>query len=249
MRALAMNYAQLMNQASTYSLGPTALLHLRTAHDLAQRLVDGVYRKEGSPFICHLIRTASIVMDEVEGKDTDAVAASMLHAVYFLHYFKGSRRRGPRKSDREFLREQLGERAERLLDRYGKMPWNTVEALSDYASRASDVDDELRVLLLMQLSDELEDHLDNAAAYAPKAKANQHYQKFGPLYVELALKLGHERLADDLKRAFKACEEAEIHDCLLQTGHCSYELRNRLWTANLVERLGAWLRRVRAKRN
>lgn len=248
-RALAMNYAQLMNQAAGYRLGPTDLLQLRTAHDLAQRLVDGVYRKEGSPFICHLIRTASIVMDEVGGRDIEAVSASMLHAVYFLHYFKGSTRRGPRRADRALIREKLSERTERLLDRYGQMPWNEENALKSYAIRAGEVDNELRVLLIMQLSDELEDHLDNAAAYAPTAKANTAYKVFGPLYVEIANGLGHQQLASDLDQAFQACEDSEIHDCLFQEARGSYELRTRLWTANPLERLGAWLRRVRAGRN
>lgn len=249
MRALAMTYPQLMNQAAAYGLDPTALLRLRTAHDLAQRLVDGVYRKEGSPFLCHLIRTGSLVLDEVKGEDLDAVVASMLHAVYFLHYFDHSTRRGPRPSDRRSIRQAVGERAERLIERYGQMRWDDEGTLRGYVRDVSRCDRDQRALLLMQLCDELEDHLDVAAAYSPHAKANRTYLSFGPIYVELALAMGHQGLAQDLEAAFDACRTAQVHDVLFQPGRRSYELRSRLWTASLIERLGAWVRRLRETRS
>lgn len=249
MRDFAMTYPQLMNQAARLNVAEADLIRLRDGYELAQRLSDGLYRKEGAPFLCHLVRTASIVLVEVEGRDLDVVLATLLHAVYFLHYFERSSRRGPRAADRRFLRTRIGERAERLVTQCGAMSWNDADSLRGYLDDAGDSRSETRQLLLMQLANELEDHLDAAVAYAPHVAANTAYLRHGALYVALAERLGHAILAGELREAFEACRRTEVPAAVTQSGHGSYELTSRLWTANLVERMGSSLRRYRERRS
>lgn len=240
-----MTYPQIMGQAAQYGLAEPDLLRLSEVHFIAQRLVDGVYRKDGQPFLCHLIRTASIVMAETEARDLDAVCAAMLHAVYFLHYFKNSSRRGPRRADRQFLRDKLGERGERLVHRYGDMAWNDEAGMRGYLDNLHSLDAETRLLILLQLCNELEDHLDDAAAYGPGTLKSL---RFVSEYVALAEGLGHPQLASEIRQAFDACRDAQVLRGLVQPYRGSYELKHRLWLANPLELLGGWLRRWRANR-
>lgn len=245
MRDFAITYPQLMNQAARYNLSHPDLIRLRDGHDLAQRLVDGLYRKDGEPFLCHLIRTASIVLAEVEGRNLDPVLAALVHAVYFLHYFTGSRRRGPRRSDRAFLRERIGPVAERLVDRYTGFPWGKPDVMRGYISAIDEQSEETRTLILMQLANELEDHLDAAPVFVPPDSGTAHDFSYGDDFVALAEALGRKQLAADLRDALEMCRSARVTPALTQPHHGSYELRDRLWRANVVERVGGALRRRR----
>jgi hypothetical protein len=64
MRSFALTYPQLMNQAIAAALDTEAVVRLRATYELAERFADGVYRPQGEPFLCHLVRTASIVLAE-----------------------------------------------------------------------------------------------------------------------------------------------------------------------------------------
>jgi hypothetical protein len=238
-RAFALTYPQLMHQAVALGLGERDLLRLRRAHELAQGLTDGLYRKQSVPFLCHLIRTASIAL--AEAPSTDVVVASLLHAVYFLHLFEGSRRRGPRRADREFLRAQIGSTAEELITAYGAISWHDAGVLEAYAADLEAQSPRTRDLLLMALANELEDHLDAGEAYAaPAVEAPD--PRHASACLALAEGMGHRELADDLCEAFALCRSSVVIPSLRTGRTGSYEA-TRLWKANPVERLGAWLRR------
>jgi hypothetical protein len=242
----AITYPQLMNQAAGLGLESRDLVRLHEGHELAVRLVDGIYRKQGVPFLCHLVRTASIVMTET--RSVDVILAAMLHAVHFLHYFQGSGRRGPRASDRAFLRDIIGSHAETLVSRYGDFAWNEPGVVRGYAETADQHSAETRELLLMQLANELEDHLDAVTAYLDVSEPGARDASFGAEYIELAEALGHNALALSLNEAFDLCRRTEVPSSVRRQRIGSYELRSRLWKANVVERLGSALRRFRANR-
>ncbi len=63
-RTFALTYPQLMNQAIDMKLAEEDLFHLRKAYELSERLFDGLYRGQHAPFLCHLVRTASILLAE-----------------------------------------------------------------------------------------------------------------------------------------------------------------------------------------
>jgi hypothetical protein len=209
-------------------------------------LVDGIYREQGVPFLCHLIRTASITLSETHS--VDVALAAMLHAVYFLHYFEGSSRRGPRAADRVFLRARIGEHAERLVERYAALVWNEPGMIVAYAEQADRHSSETKELLLMKLANELDDHLDAATAYVETSAGERRYDRFGDEYVALAEALGYELLAADLREALDLCRVTEAPNALVRRSSGSWQLRSRLWQANPIERIGSMLRRLRARR-
>ena len=56
MKAFAITYPQLMNQAAASGFAERDIIRLRDGYDLAVRFVDGVYRSKSVPFLCHLVR-------------------------------------------------------------------------------------------------------------------------------------------------------------------------------------------------
>jgi hypothetical protein len=239
-RAFALTYPQLMHQAVALGLGERDLLRLRRAHELAQGLTDGLYRKQSVPFLCHLVRTASIAL--AEAPSTDVVVASLLHAVYFLHVFERSRRRGPRRADREFLRAEIGSTAEELITAYGAISWHDAGLLEAYAADLEAQSPRTRDLLLMALANELEDHLDAGEAYAAQGGGGAPEERHAAACLALAEGMGHRALADDLREAFDLCRVSVVSPSLRTGRTGSYEA-TRLWKANPLERLGSWLRR------
>jgi (p)ppGpp synthase/HD superfamily hydrolase len=246
MRDYAITYQQLIRQAVRQGFPESDLSRLRTGYDLALRLTDGLYRKQMVPFICHLVRTASIVMHETS--DLSPILASMLHAVCFLHVFSDSTRRGPRASDRHLLRDTLGDDVEGLIRDYSQFRFGAAEA-SHWANPAHIPDARTRQLLIMRLADELEDHLDAAEAFVPKGRFRSGDPHYGQEFVALARRLGLEALANDFQEALEISQNTRLPESLLSSHASSYELRNRLWKANVLERLGAWLRRKRMGRD
>jgi hypothetical protein len=244
MRSFALTYPQLMQQAVRLGLGERDLVRLRRAHELAQGLTDGLYRKQSVPFLCHLIRTASITLAELPA--ADVVVASLLHAVYFLHVFEGSRRRGPRRTDRELLRGEIGSAAEELITRYGAIAWHDADVLEGYAA-LQDRSPETRGLLLMALANELEDRLDAGEAYAGDGGGAAPEPRHAAACLALAEGLGHHELACDLREAFDLGRAAAVAPSLRTGRTGSYEA-TRLWEASPLERLGSWLRRQGAWR-
>jgi len=244
-RRYAITHPQLILEAKAVGLPDRDLIRLDQAHELACRLLDGLYRAHGVPFLCHAVRTASIVM--AESRSIDAVLAAMLHAVYFLHYFDRSCRRGPRRSDRVFLRERIGVAAERLVDRYAGFPWGTPDIVRGYLEAIDEQSDDARELILMKLANELDDHLDAAPAFVTREGATVHDPSYGAEYVALAAALGRDALASDLREAFDLCRRVDLPPELARAHGGSYELRSRLWKANPVERIGGALRRRRRR--
>jgi len=233
--------SKLIRQGVAQGFSEDDLIRLRNGYDLAVRMTDGLYRKQMVPFICHLVRTSSIVMHET--KEMPSILASMLHAVFFLHVFSGSTRRGPRSSDRRFLRNVLGEDVERLIGEYSQFRLGEKEAVY-WANPEHALDDRTRHLLMMRLADELEDHLDAAESFVPGGKFRAGDTSCGQAYVALAKRLGFQAIAEDFQEALALNHAMQLPQELLSEHTSSYELRNRLWTAAPIERLGSWLRRL-----
>lgn len=246
MRSFSITYPQLVAQAVACGFTDGDLARIRATHEVAMGLVDGIYRKQGAPFLCHLVRTASIAMAET--RSIDVTLAALVHAAYFLHCFSGSRRRGPRQGDRLFLKGVIGEIAEALVRGYPDLAWNRPGVFDDYAARVDVLDKTTRRLVTMKLCNELEDHLDAAPAFLPLAEDRRRYLRFGKDYVALARALGRDELAADLDEAMERCRSAGIPPALLCDSTGSFELRTRLWLANPIERLGSALRRRRSRR-
>ena len=119
--ALALTYPQLMNQAIAAAVDADALVRLRATYELAERLADGVYRPQGEPLLCHLVRTASIVL--AEDQPLPVVQAALLHAAYSLRARVGEA--NEHGSRRAWLRTAAGPEVEQLVFAYDQLPWNS----------------------------------------------------------------------------------------------------------------------------
>ena len=58
----ALTYPQLICQARDQGVDPEGLRRLRETYAFVERMVDGLYRAQGVPFSCHLVRAASIAL-------------------------------------------------------------------------------------------------------------------------------------------------------------------------------------------
>jgi (p)ppGpp synthase/HD superfamily hydrolase len=104
-RDFALTYPQLVRQAVTTGLDNQALRELREVFAVAQRYFDGLYRAGGQPFICHMVRTGSILL--AEGKPLPLVEAALVHALYDAHRYEHSTRPWPGPQLRRTLRREV----------------------------------------------------------------------------------------------------------------------------------------------
>jgi (p)ppGpp synthase/HD superfamily hydrolase len=242
----ALTYPQLMNQALARGLDAPALRRLREAYELTERMTDGLYRAQGQPFLCHLVRTASITLEL--GQPLPVVMAALLHAAYSLHVFEQSQRRKPTRRDREQLRRLVGDEVEALVAGYDRLPWYEPEALEAHLRRLDGYVPPLRALLVIRLANELEDHLDLGLAYRARFPSRDEVRPTGPLKIELARRLGLTALADELEAAFRAIAAARLPEGLARK-HChGYESSKARWweMSPALKRYKRLKRRVRA---
>jgi len=236
MRTFAQTYPQLIAQAVRHGYSDQDLGRLACAARLAEGLYDGLYRKTGTPFLCHGTRTASIVM--AEDPSVDIVSAALLHAAYFLHCFKGSNRRGPRKADRARIRRELGPEIDELIEKYKELPWKHPEDMQRYPAQPRPFSPRMQKLVLLSLANELDDHLDAGESFTGKES------DIPWRCVDLAEYAGYPELARELADAFQTCADSRF-PAIVQTGKNGSYLARRLWLANPAERLGAIWRRYR----
>jgi hypothetical protein len=205
MRAFALTYPQLCNQALALGLPAGELEQLARACELAERMADGLYRAQGVPFVCHLVRTASILL--AEEQPIEVAMAGLLHSAYLLHLFDPARG-APRARERAELERVAGSEAHALVRAYACTPLDTRAALAAQLERLDACDERARRVLLLRLANELEDHLDGGLRYrAPEAGDASGCER-GALLVELAVRLGRPTLAAELRQALADGREA-----------------------------------------
>ena len=103
-------------RAAGYSAGDVNFVH--KAYGVAQQLFPARFRASGKPFLCHLVGTASDLIQEAAS--ADVLAAGLLHAAYsegdFGYVFLGHKKDSPRK--RRWLAKHMGEKVEEYIRRY-----------------------------------------------------------------------------------------------------------------------------------
>ena len=141
MRNFALTYPQLMNQAIAAGWDEASLSRLKCCHDLALSFFDGFYRAQGSPFICHLVRTASIVL--AEKQPVDSVLAALLHSGYLF---------GQPETRKPKLRQLLGDPVESLIAEYKSLPWREENAVREHSQNFTQYPESKRRLLVLRLA-------------------------------------------------------------------------------------------------
>lgn len=175
------------------------------AYALAVRLFTGRFLPSGTPFLHHVVRTASIVARQ--GAAGETVAAALLHSVYAQGDFgDGVRWFSPSKEAR--VVEALGGSAAALVGRYRRMKWN-VETIPALRERVASLDELDREALLIRLANDLEHNIDGEILYFAESES-QRVRLLGPEMAEMAVALGHQELASDLKRAHERALSARV---------------------------------------
>ncbi len=232
----ALTYPQLMNQARVARWSIQDLSRLRSAYAIAQKQFDGYYRAQEVPFICHLVRTASIAL--AENLPPAAVIAGLLHASYMEHVFNSGTMPGRKGRFNAHMREVIGQDVEQVILAYDALPWYSAEAIQRHEDQAAALATEssLRQVLVLRLANELEDHLDLGMAYRGAHPFEKNIRCLGQHEIALAKKLGCGRLAEALEEAFQQ-HLAESLPGEIKQKHChAYTTRNRWSVVRLARK-------------
>ena len=235
-RTFALTYPQLMNQAIKKGLCETDLAKLRKAYETAEQLLDGLYRAQHVPFICHVVRTASILLEE--SQPPEVVQSGMLHAAYSVGCFEDSRHGGSSPEHRDELKRKVGSDVETLVFSYENFPWYQRECVLEHLQKFESYDERQRKLILMRLANELEDYLDFGMAYRGVFPYREKIKAYGQEAIELARRLGRQQLADELASVFEAHLSCQLPEMVMTNQPSSFQLPALKWLKkNLFEKL------------
>lgn len=225
-QSYALTYSQLVIQAVQKNYDPVSLARLRRAHETAMRLLDGFYRFQDTPFICHLIRTASIVMKHNGSVDT--VLVSLLHAVYMFGQFRDGKVGGISNSHRKEIQDVVGREVEDSIIDYMKLKMHDPDFLKTQIKNRSSLHPKELDMLFIGLANELEDFLDLQMAFQHGNRHREIIEKNSALLIELARVLGHFAIAEELEATFEEYSHESIPDLMkFDQGH-AYELTEHL---------------------
>jgi hypothetical protein len=195
-------YAQLVREG----LALDDILRVRRAHELAAELFSGFYRPSGSPFLSHLVGTASVLASL--SRPVELVIAGLLHAAY-IHGDFGRTRTGPSPSNRRYVRLAAGEDAESYIWRYTNLPWG--DLIRGSTERLSSLDRFDKGALLIRLANELEHYLDDEILCGPNFERRRRYvAESGPKLSLSASALGVPQLAAELDRVMSRAATVDL---------------------------------------
>ena len=226
-KTYTLTYPQLMNQALRKGLGPDELVRLRKAYETAAQLMDGLYRPQHVPFICHLVRTASILLEE--GASFDVVLVGLLHAAYTNGCFEDQKHGKATPEHRAELSRKVGENVEGLVFDYEQCQWYQRECVREHLERLESYDARKRGLLLIRLANELEDYLDLGMAYRGAFPYREKIAAYGDEAAEVAKRLGHPGLAHELKALFDLQLNSQLPETVMTNERSSFQLPLLKW--------------------
>ena len=168
----------------------------------------------------------------------EVVIAGMLHGVYLLDRFEGSRRRKPQSADRAYLQREIGQNVEALVWGYAHLGWHNREVIEAHLANFDSYGTDKQSMLVLQLANELEDYLDLAMLYVGRFPYCQHIEKYGDLCVEMAVRLGLPTLGQALRTAYDATLSHRLPKVVIRDHKSAYELpRRHFWEKMLFERV------------
>ena len=199
----AQTNVQLFNQLQREGYSKDDRQRIFEAYEFGMRIFSGLILPSGKPFIDHLVGTASILASL--RVSTELVAAGLIHAAY-LHGDFGRFRTGASQRHRKQVRRAVGKETEEYVIEYHRLLWTSKQilALHDTVDELSPME---RDVLLMRLANELEHHLDFGALYFARSERERkdhqrHMERYGPLMVKMAAKLGQSSLAAAMQATF-----------------------------------------------
>jgi hypothetical protein len=237
----AQTNTQLYRQLLAAGYAGNEVRRVHEAYTLATKLFAGQLRPEGRPFVCHLVGVASILA-MVEAP-LETIIAGLLHSAYS----HGDFGRGPGQvtdAARGWLRAAVGAQTERFVASYASHPWNK-SSLAGLLANATALDPDLRPILLIRLTDAIEDALDHGLQLSQKA-SNSNRDISGEDLFQLANVLGFPTLGALSKRLLDSAE-IELDISALRSGHAgSYIVCPSSWRKKILPRVTRFMLRGRA---
>lgn len=211
----AENVVELLDQLEKEGYSPHEKEKLRTAYLLALTALNNIIRQSGTLFISHVVRIASIGIQHQF--PFSLTVAALLHPIY-AH--------GPFPSrNRQWIRDTFNEHIEMLLFRYTSFPW-TPKAIAIHADALHSYNAITRDVLLIRITNELEDYLDEAVLFQSQAPARlKTIQSVGPHLIAMAEALGYPALAAECHKAFSSAGATTIPEALRGSSErCSFTI-------------------------
>ena len=241
--AYARTNVQLYNQLAREGYAEADVALAAAAYRLAVPLFAAALRPAGQPFLGHLVATASILASL--RAPIEVVAAGLLHSTY-THGEFGNGWLKMTADRRALVRAHVGDTVETLVARYTTLPWITQTTPTELVQRFDELDQLDRIVLLMRLVNELDEHLDLNAVHCADAERRQHEAGSTLLpCVTLAERLGEPELAAELAQAFKETVAAPLRDHLSEPATRSFLAPPLSHAPRLKVRLGHLRARLR----
>ncbi len=246
MTAYAQTNLQLYGQLFQANWVDADLHCVQAAYEMAMHVFAGHFRPNRKLFLSHLVGVASILA--AHGGETALVGAGMLHSAYSHGEF-GDGSRGMTSTKRRKVRHAVGDEAESLIAHYTAQRWQLADlvALTAGANRLPALD---RAVAFIKLADVLEDHLERGMLFSPNKQMPGGRDADGAwsdALVRLALTLGHDRLAAELRAALAPSKERPVPAFLLGDKPASFVMAPISYRMRTSVRLSQFLRRWRSK--
>lgn len=200
-RDFALTYPQLVRQAIAAGFDDQRLRGVRGVFEVAQRHFDGLYRAGGQPFICHMVRTASIVL--AEDQPLPIVEAALVHAAYDTHRYEHSTRPWPGPKLRRKFRREVGSDVESIVWGFHELEWERIGAPETQLRALPCASSERRAVLALCVANDLENHMDLALCYRSGRQFKERIEADGPTIVRMATELGMNGVAEELATVFQ----------------------------------------------
>ncbi len=160
---VAQTNVQLYNQLRERGLPLGDLVMVHRAYELLTTLYTGYFQVDGKPFVAHGVGVASILAEL--DQPAELLAAGLLHNVYGNADFGDGRSSSAHPARRRLVREAVGEQVERLVARFGELRVQHRPAAQTLATLPQRDETERR-LMVVDLADFLEKHIDLGVLYA-----------------------------------------------------------------------------------
>lgn len=192
---------QLYNQLREQGRAEDELALIQRAYHLAVMLYSGYFQADGTPFVSHVVGVASIVARH--GLPGEIVATACIHNVYSNGDFGDGRRRVVTSYRRRIVRDAVGAEVEGCVHRFHELR-PTIRSGPAVLDRLDELDTRDRHLIVMELADILEKHVDSGFLYYGDSRwVSEFVADHRSVLIDLATRLGHPQLAADLEEAFE----------------------------------------------
>lgn len=182
---------QLLNQLICQGRSEQVLKRIHGAYDLAVDLYSGYFHGDGKPFVCHCVTVASILA--YLKQPDDLLVAAVVHNIYTNGDFGDGEHNVITPARQARVRKVVGRRVDDLLVGFRKVRLR--KSLDLVLYNFDTLNEDERLLLLLDLADHYEKFLGGALAYYGDCSWIMDFDVPNlPKIVELAERLGQAQL-------------------------------------------------------